>query len=133
MESVVEEEQPERRAVLEQLLEIAKTLWDPTLTRDNSDITRDTPEQRQLRKRIQDTEFKTGVQLSNDPPETTKARKKHYKSWTSGSQVPLDAEIELLEDHQLGRCLTHHQFVLAYPQDWFPSEWMVKSSGHVMA
>eukprot|EP00961_Rhodomonas_salina_P094221 1267605-Rhodomonas_salina.1 len=86
MESVVEEEQPERRAVLELLLEIAKTLWDPTLTHDNSYITRDTPEQRQLRKRIQDTEFKTGVQLSNDAPETTKARKKHYKSWTSGSQ-----------------------------------------------
>eukprot|EP00961_Rhodomonas_salina_P013540 181490-Rhodomonas_salina.1 len=86
MESVVEEEQPERRAVLEPLREIAKTVWDPTLTRDNSDTTCDTPEQQQLRKRIRDTEFETGVQLSNDPLETTKARKKHYKSWTSGSQ-----------------------------------------------
>eukprot|EP00961_Rhodomonas_salina_P252484 3412714-Rhodomonas_salina.1 len=43
MASVAEEEQPERRAVLpvEPLLEIAKTLWDPTLTHDISNETRD--------------------------------------------------------------------------------------------
>eukprot|EP00961_Rhodomonas_salina_P150616 2028601-Rhodomonas_salina.1 len=86
MASANEIKTPERQTVLEPLHKIAKTLWDPTLSRDNSDITRDTTEQQQLHKRIRDTEFETGVSISNDHPTTMKETKKHYKSWTSGSQ-----------------------------------------------
>eukprot|EP00961_Rhodomonas_salina_P085758 1151844-Rhodomonas_salina.1 len=79
MASVVEEEQPERRIVTEPLREIAKTLWDPTLSRDNSDITRDTLEQHQLRKRVRDTEFETCVPISNDIPRDTSRFHYHIK------------------------------------------------------
>eukprot|EP00961_Rhodomonas_salina_P153129 2061737-Rhodomonas_salina.2 len=80
MESEIEQDDRQRTdPVTEPLREIAKTLWDPTLLRDNSDITRDTPEQRQLRKRVRDTEFETGIPISNDIPRDTKATKKHYK------------------------------------------------------
>jgi hypothetical protein len=56
-----------------------------------------------------------------------------YKSWTAGAQIPLDAELDRLSDQQLGRCLAHHRFTFKLPADWFPSEWKVKTGGHIMA
>eukprot|EP00961_Rhodomonas_salina_P256583 3467238-Rhodomonas_salina.2 len=73
-----EKEVQRTHPVTKPLREIAKSLWDPTLSRDNSTITHDTPEQRQLRKLVRDTEVETGVQLK-DIPRDTKATKKHYK------------------------------------------------------
>lgn len=125
-----EEDSQLMNPVTELLLEIAKTLWDLTL--DHKEHPHDTLEQCQFLKRVRNTEFETGIQISNYIPRDTKATKKHCKSWTFGSQVQLDAEIELLGDHQLGQCLAHHQVVLKLQVDWFPVYWGVKADSHVM-
>jgi hypothetical protein len=59
--------------------------------------------------------------------------KRSYKLWTNGRQVPLNAEIEMLSDKQLGQCLAHHSFVFKLPSDWFDETWNVKKDGYVMA
>eukprot|EP00961_Rhodomonas_salina_P246659 3332387-Rhodomonas_salina.1 len=58
---------------------------------------------------------------------------KHYKSWTSGGQVSLDAEIEWLKDNQLGRCLAHHNLVFKMPVEMYPGDWRVQQDCFVMA
>eukprot|EP00961_Rhodomonas_salina_P050145 673610-Rhodomonas_salina.1 len=46
MESEIEQDDRQRmNPVTEPLREIAKTLWDPTLSHENSEVARDTPEQ----------------------------------------------------------------------------------------
>eukprot|EP00961_Rhodomonas_salina_P235448 3182419-Rhodomonas_salina.1 len=56
-----------------------------------------------------------------------------YKSWSNGAQIPMDAEIELLSDAQLGSVLAHHGFVFKLPPDWAPADWLVKGDSFVMA
>eukprot|EP00961_Rhodomonas_salina_P151976 2045930-Rhodomonas_salina.1 len=58
---------------------------------------------------------------------------KHYKTWTNGEQVLLNAEIDKLSDAQLGKCLAHHQYTFMCPVDWFPSEWGMQRDGYVTA
>eukprot|EP00961_Rhodomonas_salina_P158901 2139412-Rhodomonas_salina.1 len=80
MESEIEQDDSQRmKPVTEPLLEIAKTLWDLTLSQDNSEAACDTPEQCQLHKRVRGTEFEMGIQISNDIPQDTTAMKNHYK------------------------------------------------------
>eukprot|EP00961_Rhodomonas_salina_P142674 1920718-Rhodomonas_salina.1 len=58
---------------------------------------------------------------------------KHYKAWTHGSQIPMTAEIAVLKDNQLGRCLAHHCFVMKLPADWFPKSVGTQADGAIMA
>eukprot|EP00961_Rhodomonas_salina_P212338 2867090-Rhodomonas_salina.2 len=49
--------------------------------------------------------------------------KRHYKSWTLGSQIQLNAKIDMLSDQQLVRCMEHHQYTFKLPADWYLAEW----------
>eukprot|EP00961_Rhodomonas_salina_P252464 3412445-Rhodomonas_salina.2 len=99
-------------------------------------------ESRQLRKRVLEMETSTGADLGTTPTDnvptntTIQDRKlrQHYLEWTNGAQVPLAAEIDLLnlKDPQLGRCLAHHQFMIKYLADWFPPEMSAAQDGHLM-
>eukprot|EP00961_Rhodomonas_salina_P172916 2331563-Rhodomonas_salina.1 len=99
----------------EQLTEILGQLQKPTSAISH------TEEVWQLRKRVQELEQETGVDLGTISADNVDA------------QILLNAQIEKLKDDQLGRALAHHNFVFKLPADWFP-EWMeVKESGYVKA
>eukprot|EP00961_Rhodomonas_salina_P011264 151141-Rhodomonas_salina.1 len=67
--------------------------------------------------------------IANAEDLSVKEQRHHYRSWTNGAQIPLNAEIDRMSDAQLGRCLAHHNFTLKLPADWYPTGWNVRESG----
>lgn len=59
--------------------------------------------------------------------------RKKYASWTSGAQVPLAAEIDVLKDSQLARTLAHHRFVVHMPHNWWPLDMQAPKGAMLMA
>eukprot|EP00961_Rhodomonas_salina_P008411 114423-Rhodomonas_salina.1 len=113
---------------VQSLQELANSALKPARD-DNGDTSRETTS-RQLLQRAQ----KLGAITDKPPPAPTeqRIRARQYKSWTSEAQVPLDVEIDLLRDAQLGRCLARHCFVFKLPTDWAPATWKLKQDGFVM-
>ena len=120
----VQTERPELeglRAIREQLLELLR------------DVTTGESQQ-QLQSNLTDVSNVTDLPLDDEITQPTRADlRKHYASWTNGAQIPLQAEIDILQDHQLARVLAHHRFVTHLPADWRPNLMQTKTGATIMA